>query len=132
MLWLKIKIECMWTLKLHFKFRLNTMSAKTTSWERRMVLSLHTRTNYGINYVAKSWQKVPSLHLFGLELYRCLKHFDYLSFRVLQFLNFFFDFHFEHLFHFHFHFFHFGYMLPPFLLHLCQRAPAINPEEVVS
>lgn len=69
-------------------------------------------------------------HLCICSASRVFKTFDYLSFRVLQFLYFFFDFHLKHLFHFHLHFFHFGYMLSPLLLHLCQRAPAINTEEV--
>lgn len=131
MLWLKIKIECMWTLKFHLSLGLYHFSKGNKLRKKNGIVFSHIN-QYGINYVAKSWQKVPSPHLFSLKLYWCLKHFDYLSFRVLQFLNFFFDFHLKHLFHFHFHFFHFGYMLPPFFLHLCQWAPAINSEETVS
>lgn len=118
-------------IKSHFNFRLTPFQQRQQAEEEECCLYTYKPTMESI-MLQSLGKNVPSLHLFSRKLHWCLKHFDYLSFRVLQFLNFFFDFHLKHLFHFHFHFFHFGYMLPPFLLHLCQRAPAINPEEAVS
>ena len=55
---------------------------------------------------------------------------NYLSFRVLQFLNFFFDLHLKHLFHLHLHLLHFSYMFPSFFFHLCKRAPVMNIKDI--